>query len=216
MISAIIDIVKMELEPNLTFNIEETKRRIDETVKTVKPVMGILKKGQMIAREGDTITTESLYKINVLNQNTASYNITYIIGILLFQLIIMFISFFFSIEKENKILQSVMGEFVKKSKTHMVSVDPSTRKYILIPVTTNGEMFLNIEDDMYIDASMVKTFKFNGTKYKRITIQHDDMFLTSKIEICFGNIVFGETFILTKENCDKMINHVKQRGIYRQ
>ncbi len=69
---------------------------------------------------------------------------------------------------------------------------------------------------MYIDSSMVKTFKYNGTKYKRITVQHDDMNRPSKIEACFGNIVFGETFILTKENSNIIINHVKERGLYRQ
>ncbi|MBN2038825.1 MAG: HDIG domain-containing protein [Spirochaetes bacterium] len=105
-INAIVDIVGMELEPNIFFNIEETKRRIDEKVKTVKPIMGILKKGQMITREGDTVTTESLYKIDVLNKNTASYNISYIIGIFLIQFIIMFISIFTSSGKENKALEN--------------------------------------------------------------------------------------------------------------
>ncbi len=105
-VRAIYNIVRMELEPNLKFNPEETRRRIDEKIKTVKPVIGILKKGQMIAREGDTITTESLFKVNVLNQNTASTNISYIIGIILLQLTIALISIFFSGEKDSEILQS--------------------------------------------------------------------------------------------------------------
>ena len=50
--------------------------------------MSVIKKGQMIAREGDTITTESLSNIIILNKNTASRNVTYTIGILLLQLII--------------------------------------------------------------------------------------------------------------------------------
>jgi cyclic-di-AMP phosphodiesterase PgpH len=105
-LQAIYDVVSMELRPNLKYNSEETKRRIDEKIKTVKPVMGVLKKGQMIARDGDTITTESLKNIIILNKNTASTNITYTAGILLLQLIIVFISIFFSDETDNKNFQN--------------------------------------------------------------------------------------------------------------
>jgi cyclic-di-AMP phosphodiesterase PgpH len=105
-LQAIYDVVNMELRPNLKFNPEETKRRIDEKIKTIKPVMGVLKKGQMIARDGDTITTESLNNIIILNKNTASTNITYTVGILLLQLIIIFISIFFSDEPDSKNFQN--------------------------------------------------------------------------------------------------------------
>jgi cyclic-di-AMP phosphodiesterase PgpH len=105
-LQAIYEIVNMELRPNLKFNLEETKRRTDEKIKTVKPVMGVIKKGQMIARDGDTITTESLNNILILNKNTTSTNITYPIGILLLQLVIIFISIFFSDEPDNKILHN--------------------------------------------------------------------------------------------------------------
>jgi membrane-associated HD superfamily phosphohydrolase len=36
---------------NLSFNADETRRRIDEAVKSVKPVMGTLKRGQTLVRE---------------------------------------------------------------------------------------------------------------------------------------------------------------------
>ncbi|MFH0974418.1 MAG: HDIG domain-containing metalloprotein [Spirochaetota bacterium] len=101
-LNIVYNIIKTELKPNLKFNLEETKRRIDEKLKTIKPVMGILKKGQMLAREGDTITTESLNNIKILNKNSASTNITYTIGILLLQLILILISIFFSDEPDNK------------------------------------------------------------------------------------------------------------------
>ncbi len=104
-INAIHDIVKIELKPNLKFNLEETRRRIDEKLKTLKPVMSVLKKGQMLAREGDTITTDSLNKIKILNKNISKTNISYTIGILLLLLTITFISILFSDNSKRKNLQ---------------------------------------------------------------------------------------------------------------
>lgn len=88
---AVQDLVRMNLRPNMSFNQEETRRRIEESVRSVKPVMGVLKKGQTIAREGDTVTTESLEKINILNVNALSRNVRYIAGILLIQVMFLLI-----------------------------------------------------------------------------------------------------------------------------
>ncbi len=48
-LQAIYNIIRINLKPNLTFNSEETKRRIQESIKKVKPVMGALKKGEMLS-----------------------------------------------------------------------------------------------------------------------------------------------------------------------
>ena len=94
-------LVKRNLKTNLKFNIEETKRRIKEKIKEVKPVMGLLKKGQTLIREGDVITTEVLNKIEILNKHTSSTNINFILGVLLLQLAFLFISFYFFFEFYN-------------------------------------------------------------------------------------------------------------------
>ncbi len=84
-LKAVYSIVKRNIRPNLVFNGEESKRRINESVKSVKPIMGLLKKGQTIVREGDTITTEALKKIKILNKYTSTTNINYIIGVFILQ-----------------------------------------------------------------------------------------------------------------------------------
>ena len=101
-LQAIYDLINSELKPNIKFNQDETNRRIDEKIKTLKPVMSILKKGQMIVRDGDTITSEALKNINIINKNTKSSNVTYTLGILLLQLLIVFISIFFSDDTREK------------------------------------------------------------------------------------------------------------------
>ena len=85
-VPAIIAIITGILEPNISFNLEETKKRIIEVVKKVTPVTSKLKKGQTIVREGDTITQDILKKIVIYNKQTASVNISYIFGILLIQI----------------------------------------------------------------------------------------------------------------------------------
>lgn len=102
LLSAIYNIVKNNLKPNLTFNIEETKRRIEEGTKAVKPVMGSLKKGEMLIREGDVVTTEALKRIEILNKHTASTNVEYILGVLLLQISVIFITFYFLTEYFSK------------------------------------------------------------------------------------------------------------------
>ncbi len=97
-------VVKGMLSPNLDFNKEETRRRIDETVNSVQPVVGKLKKGQSIVREGDTITTDILRKIEVLNKHTAYTNINYILGVLLVQLGFLLIFGYFLIAFYNNLI----------------------------------------------------------------------------------------------------------------
>ncbi len=104
-LQAVYTIVNSNLRPNLTFSSEETRRRIDETVKSVKPVMGLLKKGQTIVREGDTVTTETLKKIQIMNKYTSSTNISYIIGVFILQLLFLAIFGYFTIQFYDELNQ---------------------------------------------------------------------------------------------------------------
>jgi len=83
---AVSSVIISLLQPNLFYNEEETKRRITEAVQSVKPVTRVIKKGQSIAREGDTITEDMLQKINIINKNARFSGSSFIIGLLLTQL----------------------------------------------------------------------------------------------------------------------------------
>ncbi|MDR3238014.1 MAG: HDIG domain-containing protein [Spirochaetia bacterium] len=83
------------LKPDTFFNEEETKKRLAEADSTVKPVMGLLKKGQTVLREGDTVTLEAIDRINVLNKLAEKSNITYVAGVFLIQFIFLCIFVFF-------------------------------------------------------------------------------------------------------------------------
>ena len=83
---AISSVVISLLQPNLFFNEEETKKRITDAIQSVKPVMRVIKKGQSIAREGDTITEDVLKKINIINKNSRFSGFSFVLGLLLTQL----------------------------------------------------------------------------------------------------------------------------------
>ena len=83
---AISSVVISLLQPNLFFNEEETKKRIADAIQSVKPVMRVIKKGQSIAREGDTITEDVLKKINIINKNSRFSGFSFVLGLLLTQL----------------------------------------------------------------------------------------------------------------------------------
>jgi len=97
---SVATIIKSSLKSNLKFNEEETKRRIDEKLKSIKPVTGVLKKGQTIVREGDTITNDILQKITVLNRHAKTSHVNFIIGVILLQLIFVAIMSFFTFTYE--------------------------------------------------------------------------------------------------------------------
>ncbi len=100
-LSAVSTIIKNNLKSNLSFNPEETRRRLDEKVKQVKPVTGLLKKGQTIAREGDTVTNDVISKIRILNQYAQTSHVSFAFGIILLQFVFVFILSFFSFRYEK-------------------------------------------------------------------------------------------------------------------
>ncbi len=120
-LSAVASFISSILKPDTFFNQEETERRIKGALADVKPVMSMLKKGQTIARQGDTVTLESLEKINVLNRYSEKSNISYAAGIFIIQFVF-FVAFFFFIlgfkiteipdRKFSVIIFSLMGIFM--------------------------------------------------------------------------------------------------------
>lgn len=94
----IYGLTKSLIKPNVAYNPDETRRRINEAIKSVKPVMGTLKKGQTIIREGDTITTDTLNKISILNKYAQKTRFKYIMGVFLLQVSFLVIFGYFLLE----------------------------------------------------------------------------------------------------------------------
>ncbi|HNX24551.1 MAG TPA: HDIG domain-containing protein [Spirochaetota bacterium] len=97
---AVSAVIKNYLKPNLSFNSEETLRRIDEKLKEIKPVTGLLKKGQTIIREGDTVTNDAIQKIAIINKYAKTSHVNFIMGLILLQIIFVALLSFFTFSYE--------------------------------------------------------------------------------------------------------------------
>ena len=109
---AVVRIIRRHLRSNLKFNPEETKKRLEEEIKKVKPVMGLLKKGLNIVRHGDIITADMLNKINIINRQTRFANINYIIGVFSIQLIFFFLFIIFLFNFRDKLIPDQKAAYI--------------------------------------------------------------------------------------------------------
>jgi putative nucleotidyltransferase with HDIG domain len=71
---ALLSIVQKLLRPSLTFNQNETEARRRQAREAVKPVLFQLKKGEMIAREGERASEEQIKKLKALREIGRDYN----------------------------------------------------------------------------------------------------------------------------------------------
>ena len=93
--SAVLDTAKQLLKPTLTFNKNETEARKLMSREETNPVYFKLKKGEILIREGDRITEETLLKLEALNQFKQAGNPLFsIIGI--FFLVLIIVSLFYA------------------------------------------------------------------------------------------------------------------------
>ncbi len=100
----VIRIISGNLYPNISFNQEETYRSINQARKNVKMVKGVLKKGHIIAREGDTVTADLLNKITIINRYTQSAHSGYVIGVLGIQFLFLLIFAHFLLEYHSTLI----------------------------------------------------------------------------------------------------------------
>ena len=100
-LNSLVTIVTSTLQSNISFNQDETSARIEEKTKLVKPVMEVLKKGQTIIREGDTVTSEVLKRLEILNRQAHSSSISYILGVLLIQTLFLAIFGYFILRNSH-------------------------------------------------------------------------------------------------------------------
>jgi putative nucleotidyltransferase with HDIG domain len=93
--SAVIDTAKQLIQPTLTFNKNETEARKLMAREEANPVYFKLKKGEILIREGDRITEETLLKLQALNQFKQESNPLFsTIGI--FFLVLIIVSLFYA------------------------------------------------------------------------------------------------------------------------
>lgn len=109
---AVSSVLRNSLKGNISFNPVETQRRIDEKLKDIKPVTGLLKKGQNIIREGDTVTTDVIQKIEIINKYARTSHINFVAGLILIQVIFVALLSFFIFTYELYYFPDIKGIIV--------------------------------------------------------------------------------------------------------
>lgn len=92
--NSIIELVQHLLQPNITFNRNETQIRSIAAAELVKPVFYKVKTGEMLIREGDRVTAEQLLKLTTLQSLEAHRNMpTGRLGAALLLLVLLLIAY---------------------------------------------------------------------------------------------------------------------------
>jgi putative nucleotidyltransferase with HDIG domain len=139
--NAILEIAGGLIRPTLTFNLNETESRKLMARAQTNPVYFRLKKGEMIIREGDRVTEESLLKLQALNRlKKEGSPLIFTLGI--FFLLLLVISLFYAFSPIN------IRRFNLKGKDYLLLS-------IILVV-----MVLIIKFSVFLSAAFGKTFPF--------------------------------------------------------
>ena len=68
LLNLIVDLSQRLIRPNITFNSLETEARRDAAAKRIKPVLYMIKKGEMLLREGERVTPLQLRKLRSMDK----------------------------------------------------------------------------------------------------------------------------------------------------
>jgi putative nucleotidyltransferase with HDIG domain len=81
-------VTKGLIRANVRYDDEETKRRMVAASDRVQPVKAVLKKGQVIVRDGDSITIDIQRKLQVVNKYSQKIHLNYVLGIFIIQFLV--------------------------------------------------------------------------------------------------------------------------------
>jgi putative nucleotidyltransferase with HDIG domain len=67
LVNLIVDICQRLVQPNITFNRNETEKRKEQAVRNIKPIMYKFKAGEMLVREGERINADRMLVLQALD-----------------------------------------------------------------------------------------------------------------------------------------------------
>ena len=77
LLNLVVDLSQRLIQPNITLNSLETEARREDAEQKVKPVLYMVKKGEMLMREGDRVTPLHLRKLNAMKGHTDAHQIAF-------------------------------------------------------------------------------------------------------------------------------------------
>ena len=75
LLQLIVDFSQRLIEPNVTLNTHETEARREVAAQQIKPVLYMIKKGEMLLREGERVTPLQLRKLEAMKGQAATHQV---------------------------------------------------------------------------------------------------------------------------------------------
>jgi putative nucleotidyltransferase with HDIG domain len=90
--TALLDTVKLLMQPNIRFNASESEKYLNEEVGKVESVLNTIKKGAIVIRRGEEINEENYPKLRAITLHTSRFNLKAILGIGIILLMLLLLS----------------------------------------------------------------------------------------------------------------------------
>ncbi|MEJ2200427.1 MAG: HDIG domain-containing protein [Desulfuromonadaceae bacterium] len=179
------------IQPNLTFNRDETEARKSLARDGVKPVLFQIKKGEMIVREGERITPEQIKKLRAFHEPGSHYStLSTAFGLFLTLFLLLFTTHRFA--RNN----------VRKYR-------PNNRDLFFLTLNFVG-LFVLIKVGIFISTALESAFPYiestsyyylfplaAGAMLARIVLNSEVAFVFALLSAVFTGILFGNSLTIS-------------------
>jgi putative nucleotidyltransferase with HDIG domain len=183
----LVKIASHLIEPNLTFNRNETEARKTAAFHEVKPVLFQIKKGEMLVREGERIAKEHLVKLQALEEMGKKANVLLITaGLFFLILMIIYLLYMFSTKNISKI--SLSSRDLLFVSLNLIIVVLALKFFIFISESIESN-FLTIPSSSYYYLFPVAA----GVMLTRIVINSEVAIVYSAMASIFSAILLDNS-----------------------
>jgi len=183
----LVKIASHLIEPNLTFNRNETEARKAAAVHEVKPVLFQIKKGEMLVREGERITEGHLVKLQAPEALREKANV-FLITVGLFFLILMIVYLLYTFSTKNIRKISLNSRNLLFVSLNLIMVVLALKIFIFISESIESS-FLTIASSSYYYLFPVAA----GAMLTRIVINSEVAIVYSIIVSLFSAILLDNS-----------------------
>ena len=210
--NALRELIVPLLRPNITFNQNETEARRQIAREEVKPVLIQVKKGEMIAREGDRITPDQIKRLGALREDSSTVSFwRNAMGMLLSCFLLVYFAHTFALRNirkyhpENRDLMFLALVFL----FHVLIL-----KVCIFISAALGSAFPYVEQNAYYYV-----FPFAvGTMLVRIVLNSEISLVFAVLAAIVTGVLFGNSFVvmvfvfLTSLAGAHWVRHVTERS----
>ncbi len=186
----LLKLVQQQLRPTLTVNQLKTEQRQLAAQEQVAPVLFQVKRGEMVVREGEKVTSDQILKLQAIRKSGLdNRNLQTAAGLLICSLLLIYVGFYFSQKNISKFR-------------------PDSRDLLFL-ASVFLALFLLIKISIFVVAGMGNTFAYIdsailfyaipfalGAMLVRIVLNSETAFLFAVCSSLFVGILFGNSLLL--------------------